>query len=165
MKRLLVPFVTFSLISASALAAPPYTVGTAVLDARSGPVGTVAATEGDTVVVVRTDKYDVRLPVTSFKAQNGKLYIALTQAELNAKHEADQAAIAASLLPGRPVQGLGGTVLGTIESFDSTGVVIKLANGKVIKIPSNGIAGRAVGPAVAGVTAEQLEAQLKAAGS
>ena len=161
MRRLLVPFATLSFIAAPAFAAEPYVVGAQVYDPQGGAVGTISATEGDTVVTVRTDKHDVRLPVASFTHQDGKLYIALTQPALNAKYESDQAAITASLLPGQPVKGLNGQVLGTIESSDATGVVIVLASGKKAKIPASGIAG-GVGGAVVGVTAEQLEAQLAA---
>ena len=160
MKRLLASFATLSLLAAPTLAAP-IAVGTPVVDTKEQPVGTVAAVEGESVVTVRTDKHDVRLPVASFANQDGKLYLALSQAELNAKYETDQAAIAASLEIGKPVKGTNGTVLGTVESKDEAGVVIKLVSGKTIKVPSNGIAGGVDG-AVVGITAEQLEAQLGA---
>ena len=161
MKRLLVTFATLSLLAAPAMAAPPFTVGTAVVDVNGAPVGVISATEGDTIVTVRTDKHDVRLPVASFTNQDGKLYFALNQADLNAKYESDQAAITASLQPGKPVKGMNGQVLGMIESSDATGIVIKLSSGRTAKIPSSGVAGSVDG-AVVGVTAEQLEAQLGA---
>ena len=163
MKCLLVSLASLSLLVSPALAAPP-TVGMAVVDPKEQPVGTVTAVEGESFVTVRTDKHEVRLPVASFANQDGKLYLALGQAELNAKVEADKALIAASLQPGKPVQGLNGQVLGTIESSDATGVVIKLPSGKTAKIPSNGVSGRVEGPAVVGVTSEQLEAQLGGTG-
>ena len=164
MKRLIVPFLSLSLLAAPALAAPPYTVGAVVLDTKGDPVGTIAATEGDTVVTVRTDKHDIRLPVASFAVESGKLYIALSRPELNAKFEADQAAIAASLEVGKPVKGMNGATLGTIESIDDKEVLLKLTSGKSVRVPREGIAGGVDG-AVAGITAEQLEAQLKASGS
>ncbi len=166
MTRLLVPFVSLSLLAAPALAAPPYAVGTAVVDTKGGAVGTISATEGDTIVKVRTDKHDIRLPVTSFAKDpsSGKLLLALTQAELNAKYEADMAAAAASLEVGKPVKGLNGQVLGTIESIDANQVQLKLASGQSVQFPRSGIAGGVDG-AVAGITLEQLQAQLKGASS
>lgn len=162
MTRLLVPFGVISLLSAPALAAPPYAVGTAVVDTKGASVGTIAATEGDTIVTVRTDKHDIRLPVSSFAKDpnTGKLLLALSQAELNAKFEADQAAVAASLEVGKPVKGLNGQVLGTIEAIDDKEVQMKLPTGQTVKFPRSGIAGASDG-AVVGITAEQLEAQIK----
>ncbi|HEU0311307.1 MAG TPA: hypothetical protein VFR36_08835 [Sphingomicrobium sp.] len=148
--------------AALALAGPVYAqaggfaVGTDVLDGSGNPVGTVAAVNGD-VVTVKTDKLEANLGKASFASQDGKLYIGMTQAELNAAIEKDQAAVEASLAVGSNVKGSGGAVAGTIEAIDAEFVTLKLASGKSVRIPRSGIAGSADG-AVIGMTAADLEA-------
>ena len=80
-----------------------FAVGTQVLDANGGPVGTVTAVNGD-VVTVKTDKLEANLSKASFAQQEGKLLIGMTQAELNAAIEKDKAAAEASLAVGAPVK-------------------------------------------------------------
>jgi len=156
--RLLIALASASL----ALAGPAYaqaggfTPGTQVLDSSGNPVGTVTAINGD-VVTVKTDKLDANLGKASFAEQDGKLYIGMTQAELNAAVEQDQAAAAASLAVGAPVKDSAGGEAGTIEAIDADFVTLKLASGKSIRIPRSGIAGSA-GGAVVGLSAADLEA-------
>lgn len=132
-----------------------FTVGVEVLDSSGSPVGTVTAVNGD-VVTVKTDKLDANLGKGSFASQDGKLYIGMTQAELNAAIEKDHAAAEASLAVGAPVKDSAGADAGTIEAIDAEFVTLKLASGKSIRIPRNGIAGSANG-AVVGLTAADLE--------
>ena len=137
-------------------------VGKKVLDPKEGEVGVVTAVK-DGKVIVKTDRLEATLPATSFTFQQNKLYFGMTQAELNAGIERAaaerEAAIAASLQPGAPVKGMAGQTLGMIEQIDEEFAAIKLPSGKIVRIPRSGIAGSPTG-AVAGVTAEQLEAQL-----
>jgi preprotein translocase subunit YajC len=155
-----------SLLLAAAPAAPAlakaeaFAVGTVVTDAKGGPVGTVTAVKGD-VVTVHTDRLDANLAKASFTPNNGKLLVGLTQAELNAAVEKDQAAAAASLAVGAEIKGTGGAVLGTIDAIDAEFVTIKVASGNKVRIPRSGVVGSANG-AVVGLTAEQLEAQVSA---
>ena len=141
-------------------------VGKTVLDPKEGKVGVVTSVK-DGNVIVKTDRLEATLPATSFTFQQNKLYFGMTQAELNAaidKASAErEAAIAASLQPGATVKGMAGQVLGTIETIDEEFAAIKLSNGKIVRLPRTGIAGAPTG-AVAGVTAEQLEAQLASGG-
>ena len=163
MKRFLVSVASLLLVTSPALAqADAFKVGTVVTDAKGGPVGTVTAVNGN-VVTVHTDKLDANLAKESFTPSEGKLLVGLTQAELNAAVEKDQAAAAASLAVGAEVKGTGGAVLGTIEAIDGEFVTIKLASGSKVRIPRSGIAGSA-GGAVVGLTAEQLEAQVSPTG-
>ena len=164
MLRLLLPLASLSLIAAPVLAAGPHAVGTAVVDTQGNPVGIISAAHGDAVVVVRTDKHDIALPVASFTAQHGKVYLGLTRAQLNAQYEASLAASAASLQVGKPVKGLNGAVLGTIESIDDQEVQLKLESGQSVKMPRSGVAGGVDG-ATAGITLEQLKAQLGVSGN
>ena len=162
MKRFLVSVASLLLVTSPAFAqADAFKVGTVVTDAKGGPVGTVTAVNGN-VVTVHTDKLDANLAKESFTPSEGKL-LGLTQVELNAAVEKDQAAAAASLAVGAEVKGTGGAVLGTIDAIDGEFVTIKLASGSKVRIPRSGIAGSA-GGAVVGLTAEQLEAQVSPTG-
>ena len=155
--RLLVALASASLALASPAIAQAggFTVGTQVLDSSGGTVGTVTAVNGD-VITVKTDKLDANLGKASFAEQDGKLYIGMTQADLNAAVEKDQAAAEASLAVGAEVKDSAGASAGTIEAIDAEFVTIKLASGKSIRIPRAGIAGSANG-AVIGLTAADLE--------
>lgn len=133
-----------------------FTVGAEVLDSSGGAVGTVTAINGD-VVTVKTDKLDANLAKGSFAQQDGKLYIGMTQAELNAAIEKDKAAADASLAVGSAVKDSAGASAGTIEAIDAEFVTLKLASGKSVRLPRNGIAGSATG-AVVGVAVADLEA-------
>jgi len=154
------------LASASlAIAGPAYaqadgfTVGAQVLDSSGNSVGTVTAVSGD-VVTVKTDKLDANLGKASFANQDGKLYIGMSQAELNAAVEKDKAAAEASLAVGAPVKDSAGAAAGSIEAIDAEFVTLKLASGKSVRLPRNGIAGSANG-AVVGVAAADLEASAQ----
>jgi len=160
--RLFVAFASASLALASPAFAQAdgFTVGAQVLDSSGNPVGTVTAVSGD-AVTVKTDKIEANLGKASFAQQDGKLYIGMTQAELNAAVEKDKAAAEASLAVGAPVKDSAGASAGTIEAIDAEFVTLKLASGKSVRIPRSGIAGSANG-AVIGLTAADLE---KSAGS
>lgn len=135
--------------------ADAFKVGAEVLDSSGNPVGTVTAVQGD-VITVKTDKLDANLGKGSFANQDGKLYIGMSQAELNATVEKDKAAAEASLAVGAQVKDAAGAAVGTIEAIDAEFVTLKLASGKSVRIPRNGIAGSATG-AVVGLSAADLE--------
>ena len=129
-----------ALASAALFAASPafaqadgFTVGAQVLDTSSNPVGTISAVSGD-VVTVKTDKLNANLGKGSFAQQDGKLYIGMTQAELNVAVEKDQAAAEASLAVGSPVKDSAGAAAGTIEAIDADFVTLKLASGKSVRM-------------------------------
>ena len=152
-----------ALASASlALAGPAFaqtgdfTVGAEVLDTSGNAVGTVTAVNGD-VVTVKTDKLDANLAKASFASQDGKLYIGMTQAELNTAIEEDKAAAEASLVVGAAVKDSAGASAGTIDAIDAEFVTLKLESGKSVRIPRAGIAGSANG-AMIGLTSADLEA-------
>ena len=142
--RLLVALASASLALASPAVAQAdgFTIGAEVLDSSGNAVGTVTAVNGD-VVTVKTDKVDANLGKGSFAQQDGKLYIGNTQAELNALVEKTNAAVEASLADGAPVKDSAGAAVGTIEAIDAEFVTLKLASGKSVRLPRNGIAGRA----------------------
>lgn len=161
-----------SLVPAAALAqaptaAPPATaasiaVGMPVVDTQGGVVGTVTAIAADSVTV-QTDKHQAQLPKSSFSVTKGKALFGLTQAALNASIEQAQAAMPKhELKAGATVKGTGGASVGTIDELGADSVTIKLASGLKISIPRSGIAAEADGGGVIGLTAAELEAQVKA---
>ncbi len=138
-------------------------VGLAVVDSQGGAVGTITALAGDSVTV-KTDKHQAQLPKSSLTLSDGKALFGLTQAQLNASVEQSLAATAmAALKVGAAVRGTGGANVGTIDAVDAANVTIRLANGQRISIPRSGIAPAADGGGTIGITAAELEAQLKAA--
>lgn len=135
-------------------------VGRPVVDPTGKPVGQViGARQG--LLFVKTDKHETSLPLSSFTLMGGKLYIALTQAQLNAEVEKSLALIAQALVPGASVKGSAGNVLGTIEAIDAEFATIKLTTGQTVRIPRSGIAGTPNG-AVIGMTAAELDAAVAA---
>lgn len=169
--RLLALAFTATMIPALAAAQEPATppaatatiaVGMPVVDAQGGAVGTVTAVAADSVTV-KTDKHSAVLPKTGLSVSAGKALIGLTQAQLNAQIEQAQAAAPkAELKVGANVKGTGGTSVGTIDAIAADSVTIKLASGVTIAIPRSGIAAEADGGGVIGLTAAQLEEQVKA---
>ena len=139
-------------------AAATVTAGATVTDPSGAPVGTVTSVSNGEAVV-KTDKYEVRLPTTSFGARKGSFAISMTQAELNATVEAAMAKGAAAMTVGATVLDPAGGTVGTIEAMDGQFVTIALASGKKARLPVASVAATPRGPVI-GATAAQLEAQL-----
>lgn len=167
MKRLLVLIAVASLTPAAplapAIAQTPaaITPGMQVTDAQGGAVGTVTAVNGD-AITIKTDRLEANLDKSSFTPSEGKLLVGMTQAELNATIEKDQAAAEASLAVGSPVKGSAGAQIGMIEAIDADYVTIKLTSGKSVRLPRTGIRGASSG-AVIGLSQAELDAQVGAA--
>ncbi len=134
--------------------APAINVGMQVVDTANAAVGQIVAMR-DGTVTLKTDRHEIPLPATSFALRDGKLFFAMTRAQVNAEYEKAMAVAEASLAVGAAVKGLGGTPVGTIESIDAEKVMIKLSGGQVIQLPRTGIAGGPDG-AVIGITADDL---------
>ena len=158
-KAIMRPYLSKLAIVSLLLAAPlaAQTAGMQVVDPKGGVVGTVSGVMGDHVVV-KTDRHEVRLPKASFTVDQGKLLFGMTQAELNAATDSSLAAASAALVAGAAVKGPAGESVGTIDSIDAEFATIKLASGKLVRIPRSGLGASADG-AVIGMTATQLEAQ------
>ena len=138
-------------------------VGMAVVDTQGAPVGTITALAAETVTV-KTDRYEAQLPRTSLALSDGQALFGLTQAQLNASIEQTQATIAKSALKvGGVVTGTGGASLGTVDAAEGDTVTIRLASGVRISVPRASIAPNAAGGGSIGITAAELEAQVKAA--
>jgi preprotein translocase subunit YajC len=139
-------------------AAASVTAGAKVMDPSGAPVGTITSVSNGEAVV-KTDKYEVRLPTTSFGARQNGFAISMTQAELNATVEAALAKGAATMTVGATVLDPAGGTVGTIEAMDGQFVTIALASGKKARLPVASVAATPKGPVI-GATAAQLEAQL-----
>jgi preprotein translocase subunit YajC len=140
----------------AAFAATPAEVhpGMQVVDPSGGAVGMVTGVKGN-MLILKTSKHEVQLPLTSFTANQGKLLFGMTAAQLDAATEQAMAAAKAAVTPGASVYGSDGTLAGTIESIDESLVKIKLASGHSVRLPRNGVSGSAKG-AVLGITTAKL---------
>ena len=139
---------------AAAATAAEIRPGMQVVDPSGGAVGTVTAVTGDNLVL-KTDKHELQLPLTSFTANEGKLLFGMTAAQLNAEADKQLAAAAAAISVGAQVYGSDGTLAGHIEALDAELVTVKLTSGATVRLPRSGVGGGANG-AVLGVTTAQL---------
>lgn len=135
-------------------------VGMQVTDARGGPVGTVTAIRG-TSLLVKTNKHEALLPTSSFTVSNGKLLMGMTQAQLDAQIEQSLAAANAAIVAGANVKDLAGTSVGTIQSVADGKVTIALQDGKKIAVAQQGVRGNPDGTVTIGLSAAQLEATVQ----
>ena len=131
-------------------------VGAKVSDANGGDVGTIAKVDGQ-FVVVKTDKHEVRLPVTSFTAHEGGFLFGMTRDQLNAEVEKTLAAANAKIVAGATVSGSQGGTVGTIDAIDDQFVTVSLTSGKKVRLPRSAVAPGPNG-AVIGMTVAELEA-------
>ena len=152
-------FTALALAIAAPAAAQSINPGMQVTDASGAAVGTVAAVQGDNVLV-KTDKHEALLPSSSFRVDGGKLLFGMTQAQLNAQIEASLSASKAAVVAGAVVKGSGGTQIGTIEAVAAAGVTIALTSGQRIQLGQNAVRGNADGSVTVGLTAEQLQAAV-----
>ena len=141
---------------------PAITVGTKVVDSAGGEVGTVAAVQGDNLVV-KTDKHQAALPKSSFTPGPRGLLFGMTREQLNTEIEKTLAAQGPLLSVGATVYDPSGGVVGTVEAFDAEFATVKLT-GSTVKLPLAAFARGPKGPAI-GETAASLEAKAKAASS
>ncbi len=139
-----------------AFAATPAEVhpGMTVVDPSGGTVGIISGIKGANVLL-KTDRHELEIPMTSFTANQGKLLFAMTAAQLNAEADKQTAAAQAAVAVGAPVYGSDGSLAGQIESLDNSLVTIKLTSGETVRLPRNGVGGSDKG-AVLGVTTTQL---------
>jgi preprotein translocase subunit YajC len=147
---------------AAAQAPAGINVGMLVTDAAGGRVGTVAAINGDNLLI-KTDKHEVMLPKASFTAAEGKLFFGMTQAQLDAEIEKNLAAASASVAAGATVKGLTGTAVGKIDSIADGNATISLESGKLIQVQQTALRGNPYGSVTIGYTAEQLAALVQTA--
>lgn len=140
---------------ALAQAAGQISPGMQVVDPAGAAVGTVASVKGDSLVL-KTDKHEVQLPLTSFTASEGKLLFGMTAAQLNAETEKAMADAKAAIAVGANVYGPGGTLAGQIEAVDGELVTVKLTSGESVRLPRTSLAPGPNG-ATLGLSVEELK--------
>lgn len=154
-------------LAATALAAPAaiaevaIAAGVKVTDTSGAEVGTVTKVEGANLLL-KTDKHEVRLPVSSFAKGDSSLLFALSRDQLNAEVEKALAAANAKIVAGAEVKGAQGAAVGTIEAVDDQFVTLKLSSGSLIRLPRASVAAGPDG-VVTGITAAELESLAAAA--
>ena len=146
--------------AAAAQATTP-TVGAQVRDTNGGEVGTISKVDGQ-FVVLKTDRHEVRQPVTAFTAHQGHFLYALTRDQLNAEVDKTLAAANAKMVAGAAITGSQGGNVGTIEAIDAEFVTVKLASGKLVRLQRSALTATPNGPVI-GMTVAQLEAAAGAA--
>ena len=148
--------ISVPLAPAAAQAQGSITVGMQVVDPSGGAVGSVVALKGNNLVV-KTNKHEVQLPKTSFRADQGKLLFGMTQAQLNAEIEKSLNAASASVVAGATVNGIGGTGVGKIDAVADGKVTIALTAGQKIQVPQDALRGNTDGTVTIGYTSAQLQ--------
>lgn len=134
-------------------------VGMPVKDSAGGEVGTVQSVDGQ-FVVIRTDRHEVRLPMSSLTPHQGRLLIGMTRADLNAQVDRMLAQSAAAIAPGATVRGSGGVEVATVEAVEGELVTLKLMSGELVRLPKSGVAAGPDG-LVIGMTAAELKAAVQ----
>jgi len=173
--KLSIAFLATALMSATAIpavaqgtaapaAAPAkvnVTAGAAVMDAKGGPVGTIASVNGE-VAVIDTGVVKARVPTTAFAKSDKGLLIGMTKVELEAAAQGaaqqQKEQFLASLVPGTAITDQNGGAVGTIEEVEGDMVTIATPNAKA-KLPKSALAKGPNGPII-GMTQEQLEAAV-----
>lgn len=132
-------------------------VGAPVTDPQGGEVGTVAAVEGD-MVVVRTDRHEARLPTSSFAVTDEAVLIALTREQLNAQIDQALAQAEQAFRVGANVHDRDGALVGPVEAVDGESLTIRVGE-RLIRLPRSAAAPAENG-LVIGATVAELRAQI-----
>lgn len=149
---------------AAASGAAAVTAGAQVVDTSGGAVGSIESVSNG-VAVLSTGTNKVSVPASSFAQGQGKLVIAMTKADIDAK--ASQATAAANAAPveiaaGATVSDPSGARVGTVKSVSGDMVTVAGATASA-QLPKSSFA---KGPSglVIGMTAADFEKAAKAAG-
>ena len=125
-------------LAAPALAQQPALhVGATVTDAQGGTVGTITSIDGP-MLILHTDRHDVRLPVTAFTPTASTILFGMTQAQLDAAVEAAQAAAAQAVQVGAVLHDNAGAVVGPITVLDAATATVQIGT-NVVRVPRGGI--------------------------
>lgn len=152
------PAVAFAQTEAPAAAqssAP--TVGATVKDPQGGEVGTIATVD-DQFVVIRTDRHEARIPLTSLTVTDDAVLIGVTRDELNGQIDQMMAQAAQAFTVGTLVRDRDGVVVGPVEAVDEQMLTVKFGETQ-FRLPRSAAAPSANG-LVIGATVAELRAQL-----
>ena len=162
MKRYWMAFSVLALAGAAPALAQTLAPGAAIVDTKGQPVGTVVAVNGD-VATVRTDRHELRMPLSSIRVDKTNGVVAMTQAELNAGVDQAIAKMAAAIAPGATIYDPAGGIVGTIGAVEADLVTVRLPSTREVRLPRNSFSMGRLGLLV-GTTAAQMEAQLPQGG-
>lgn len=160
-------FLALSAALAVGLAAPVAAqtgirAGATVTDPQGGTVGTVASVDGQ-FVILRTDRHEVRLPVSSFTATDEAVLFGATREQLNADLDRMAAEAQQAIAVGAVVRDRDGALIGPIEATDEQSLTVRLGE-QLIRLPRDAVAAGPDG-LVIGATVAELQAQAAAAGT
>jgi hypothetical protein len=141
-------------LASPALAQSALRVGATVTDPSGAAVGTIIAINGASLTL-RTDRHEVPLPLSSFTATDNAVLFALTQAQLNAAVEEQEARLQRQFAVGTIVKDRNGIELGPVQALDEQTVTIRLSNG-LVRLPRNALAAAPDG-LVTGATLAELQ--------
>lgn len=152
-------------VAPPAAQAPSLAPGATVYDPAGGVVGTIESVVGD-IVVVSTGSNKVSLAKNVFGTGPKGPIVATTKAQLDAAaaQAAGNAAVAlkTKLVPGAPIHGASGSVVGTVKAVVDKFVDLDTPKGAV-RLPMTAFTVGTAGEIVIGMTAEQFDAAVAAA--
>lgn len=159
-KLVAVTALTAGLLLPAAVQAQTLRAGATVTDPDGGEVGTIVSVEGD-VVVLRTDRHEVRLPAAALRATETGAVAGVTREQLNTQVDQAQAQAQAAFVVGATVNDRDGAVVGPVQEITADTVTIQF-RGQPIRLPRDSLVARE-GGLVMGASVAELEAQLGAA--
>ena len=151
-----------ALLFAGAASAQAPAVGAAVTDPQGGAVGTVTAADAE-YVTLRTDRHEVRLPVSSFAVSESAVLIALTRDQLNTQMDEALARAQQAFAVGATVYDRAGATVGQVTALDEQTLTVQLGS-QQIRLPRSAVAAGQNGLMI-GATVAELQAQLGGAGA
>lgn len=147
------------LLFPAVLQAQTLQAGAAVTDPQGGEVGTIVSVEGD-VVVLRTDRHEVRLPAAALRATETGAVAGVTREQLNAQVDQAMAQAQQAFVVGAVVRDRAGAVVGPVQAIAGDTITVQFRD-QQIRVPRNALAARD-GGLVIGASVAELEAQLGA---
>ena len=157
-------FLALSAALAIGLASPAaaqtgISAGATVTDAEGGTVGTIASVDGQSVIL-RTDRHEVRLPVSSFRVTDDAILFGATREQLNADLDRMAAQAQQAIAIGAEVRDRDGALIGPIAATDESTLTVRLGE-QLIRLPRDSVAAGPEG-LVIGATVAELQAQASA---
>lgn len=131
--------------------------GATVSDPDGDEVGTIVSVEGD-VIVLRTDRHEVRLPASALRATETGAVAGVTRDQLNAQIDEAMAQAQQAFVVGATVRDPAGVVVGPVQEVTADTVTVQFRD-RQIRLPRNALTA-GDGGLVIGATVAELEAQL-----
>lgn len=150
---------TAGLLLPAAVQAQTLQAGATVTDPQGGEVGTIVSVDGD-VVVLRTDRHEVRLPAAALRATETGAVAGVTRDQLNAQVDQAMAQAQQAFVVGAVVRDPAGAVVGPVQEITADTVTVQF-RGQRIRLPRTSLA-PAEGGLIIGASVADLEAQLGA---